>query len=382
MIEKRVTAAGLLGAFMLVVTCYAIGPAQADVGKVNVFERFRIEMAFSPRTTAARYMNPAALANWNNGTLPYFTGGDKELSHFFALAMIVPKVKGADFYAIYFNPWVDGVLLTQWKKEAESWKIERFYLASGERLRGQATPQAVITNSNIPPAWMWQKGGFVQNILSYYKDMRARLVYKTVEQYQSWFSLDDIERKADLLRVMLRMRARVVMNAGFFAKDKGGALLTGAISKLKYDLLTRDTAALSSYSKDASLLVKLTPDIIKTLRQNWVFYNNGVYSLVISSPVAPRFFILMDVGATGRIRNAGLNDLESMASALPQSASTVRYAKPAASAIGAPPTQPARKVQTYTNANGERVEIITEKRGGKVTMTTRINGVITEVLTF
>jgi len=155
--------------------------------------------------------------------------------------------------------------------------------------------------------------------------------------------------------------------------------LTGAISKLKYDALSRNKKELASYSRHADMLGSLRPDIIKSLKVDWVFRDKDVYSVILTPPVFPRMFIFLNVNKTGKIETALLGDLETMAKMLRPSASTMRYAKPAQSA---PPAQPGRKVQRYTDANGNQVEIVTEKRGGKVTMTTRVNGKVTEVLSF
>ena len=74
-----------------------------------------------------------------------------------------------------------------------------------------------------------------------------------------------------------------------------------------------------------------------------------------------------------KLEGALLGSLEAMATIKRTASARVQAARPAA---------PARKIQRYKDANGDQIEIVTEKRDGKVTMTTRKNGKVTEVLNF
>ena len=368
-----------LWVFMIMSLGQANDRACSATVKMNVFERFRHEMTRSQEAASAKFMTPRALAKWKRDVRPAFYKYDPQLSHFFAFAMLMPKQKGARFLLTFFNPWVDGALLTSWRKAGANWKMEDFYFASGERVRGEAAPGSVIRQSQILPIWQWYKGPLLRNIVSYYKDMRARLAAKKADEYLSWFSLGEAEKKADLFRVKLRMATREKLTGEYTVKSAGGPVLAGAFAKLKYDALTGNNVKLSKYSQHADILIELRPEIIKTLRENWIFKKNGVYSVILSSSLFPRSFILMNIETSGAIEGAFFCDLETMASMLRAAASTV----PAAGA--AQPVAPAkspRKVQSYNDANGNLVEIITERRDGKVTQTTRINGKITNVVTF
>lgn len=314
-------------AAMIAIACLAADAASSETVKMNVFERFRNEMALAHDVAAAKFMQPEALARWNSAVMPYFQIKDRQLSHFFAFAMIFPMRKDSDFYIIYFNPWIDGALLTQWRKSNQAWKVENFYLASGQRMRGEVTPQSVVSEYDILPVWLRQKGRFLRNIYAYYKYMRAQIVQTDINDYTAWFALSEQERAADLLRVKFRMRARLELAIAYLAASQAGPVLSGAFSKLKYDALTGGKARLSSYSRHADILVSLRPEVIKTLRENWYFKQNNVYSAVLSSPVAPRLFVFINVEPSGRIQGALLGDLESMASML-QAPVPLRAAKP------------------------------------------------------
>ncbi len=379
-IMKRAhVAAVVFAAFVIGVLSFSGDPAHSESRKINAFERFRTEMMLTPGTAAPAFMRPEALERWNRTVRPYFVKNIDELKDFFALSVIVARIRKPDMYLFYFNPWVDGVLLTRWKERGGGWKIEDIYLASGERVRGQDVSQAAITRSNLTPVWLLLKGTFIRNIVSYFKDMRARLMNGNIKSFLSWFSLQDVDSRADLLRVKLRVYARTIENAGYLSKSGIGPVLTGAISRLKNDALARNKKKLAGYSRHADMLGSLRPDIIKSLRVDWVFHDNGVFSVVLTPPVFPRLFIFLNVNRSGKTETALLGDLESMATMLQPAASTMRYTR---TAQPTKPPPPSRKVQNYKDAKGNMVEIITEKRGGKVTMTTRINGVITEVLTF
>ncbi len=378
MTGKLNKAVSILG-MIIVGAAYLAGEyASSATLRMNVFERFRIDMAVAPAVAATKYMTPAALTKWNRNIMPSFDKKDRQVRHFFEFSVMMPKKKASDLFVIFFNPWVDGALFTQWKKSGETWMMNNFYLASGERIRGELTPQSVMRQSQILPIWQWYKGTFLRNIFSYYKDMRSRIAGKNIDEYLTWLSLSEPERKADLLRVSLRMGARVMMTDRYTAKDQGGPVLTGAFSKLKYDALTDNKTVLTSYSRHADILVGLRPEIIKSFKENWVFKKNNTYTTVLSSPLLPRSFIFMNVTANGIIEGALFCDLETMATMLRIAASTVGTApvQPVRAAF------PTRKVQRYKDANGNQIEIITERRGSKVTMTTRINGIVTEVLNF
>ncbi len=362
-----------LAAFVFAGALLAAGSAFSETIKMSVFERFRNEMTIGHDVAAAKFMSPNALAKWNAAIAPYFDRKDRQLSHFFAFSMLVPKARNSDFYVIYFNPWVDGALLTQWRKRAQIWKIENFYLASGERVRGEITPQFTLTRASVIPVWLRQRGRILRNIYSYYKNMRARMTGADIREYMSWLLLSDAESASDLLRVKLRMRARLELAVNYIAKDNSGPALSGAFAKVKYDAIIKDKKKLASYSRHAGLLVDLRPEIIKTFGENWYLKKQQTYSVILSSPIAPTLFLYMNIKSGGKIEGVLLGNLEAMANILQAAASAAAPVKPA---------QSARKVQKYNDADGNTIEVITEKRGGKVTMTTRINGVITEVLTF
>ena len=360
----------ILGALMLSLICLFAGRAQADTIRLNVFERFRNEMVIDQKAAAAKFMNAGALHKWTTGFVPFFADDQGQLRHFFAFAMTVPKKKGELITMIYFNPWVDGALFTRWRAEGELWKLDDFYLASGERIRGEITAGAKIEGGNIPPIWLWFKGPLLRNLIVYYRDMRTRLLNLDGPDLAGWFSRSADERTNDLLRVKLRMSVRAKAAATYLANGRSGPVLAGAVSKLKYDALTHNKNNLAAYSRHADMLGALRPEIVKTFKENWIFTKDNVYTLILSSIAAPRLLVFMNINPSGRIEGALLADLETMAM-WPQT--------PAQSAA---PAKAAAKVKTFTDAEGNRVEITTEKRAGKVVMTTRVNGKVTERVEF
>jgi len=328
MSEKYSAATRIFSAVVIAVVCLASWQSRAETVGMNVFERFRNEMAIDYSAATVKFMNPGALAKWNAEISPHFSVKDKQINHFFAYAMMVPKIKDADLFMIFFNPWVDGVFFTQWKEIGKTWKIVRFYVASGERIRGLITPNSVITSGHLPPIWLWQKATLLRSIYAYYKDMRARLKAMPVERCMSWFSLGRTEAVSDLLRVKLRMGARQKTTNAYTAINTGGPALNGAFSKLKYDALIGNKKSLNAYSRHGGIIADLRPEIIKTLKANWIFHKKGVYTTILSSAAAPRFFIFMNTANNGRIETALLGDLESMATMLQTSTITMPPARP------------------------------------------------------
>jgi len=361
----------ILGIFYFLGSSAAFEPAYSATLKINVFEGFRLEMVIDHDRAADRFINPDARAKWNSAILPLFNKKDRQIPHFFAFSMMVPKLKASDLYVIYFNPWIDGALLTQWRQTSGKWKMDNFYLASGERIRGQINPQTPITDTSFLPVWLLSKGVFIRNVVAYYKDMRTRLMQLNIDQLLPWFALSAAERDADLYRVKLRMGYRSFMTAGYFKNATSGQMLNAALIKLKYDALTHKKRKLATYSQHADIIADLKPEIIESFKPNWIFTKNNIYSAIFSSIAMPRLFIFMNIQANGKIETALFSDLETMATV-----QTKASTPPAAS------VQPSPKVKQYTDAQGNKVEIITEKKNGTVTMTTRVNGKVTEVVNF
>jgi hypothetical protein len=337
MVKRAGVAVIVFAAFVAGLLSFSGGPANSVPRKASVFERFRAEMMLTPDTAAPAFMGPKALDRWNRKVRSYIVDADDELKDFFALSVIVVRTRQPDMYLLYFNPWVDGVLLTRWKEKDGRWKIEDLYLASGERIRGQAISQTALSQGNLPPVWLLLEGAFTRNIVSYFKDMRARLLNGSIEQFQRWLLLQDADSQADLSRVKLRMYARMVENAGYLSQTGIGPVLTGAISKFKYDALTRNKKELASYSRHANMLGGLQPDIIKSLKVDWVFHDKDVYSVILTPSALPRLFVFLNVNMSGKIETALLGDLETMAKMLQPAASTMRYTNPAQPAL---PNQP------------------------------------------
>jgi len=375
----RKTNSGVL--FLVLAACmiFVISPASAktpsDIVKMNVFERFRNEMTIAHDLAAPKFMSAGALAKWNGSIMPYFGKRDRQLSHFFAFSMLVPKINQDDFYVSYFNPWIDGVLLTKWRKTGNDWKMEDFYFASGERVRREITPQFVVLQKHAVPVWLRYRGPLLKGLYQYYTDMSAWLLGKDVGEYMSWLALSETERKTDLTLLRLRMRARLETAIDVITKTNSGSVLSGVFSKLKYDALTKDKRKLAAYSRHADMLADLPAQITKTWRENWYLKTKNVFTVILSSPIRPRLFLFINVFDSGKIQGVLLGDLEVRAAML-------RKAAAKAQTVSTTSRPPAKKVQKYKTANGDEVEITTERRGGKVIMTTRINGRVTETLAF
>lgn len=363
----------LYAACAILTASFSNAEATSDTAKMNVFQLFRYEMTLAHDNAAPKFMSENALAKWNSSIVPSFAQRDRQLSHFFAFSMLVPKRNQGDFYVMYFNPWVDGVLLTKWKNAGEDWRVEDFYFTPGERVRKEITPQFVVTNRNALPVWLRLNGTLVGSINQYYNDMSLWLLSKDAGEYMGWLSLSTAERAFDLKLLQMRMRARLELAVINLSKTNSGSRLSGAFSKLKYDALTGDKQKLASYSRHGAAIADLPADITKTWRENWYLRKGNTFSVILSSPVQPNLFLFMSILDSGKIEGVLLGDLEIMALQL---RNTKIKAQPAH-------TAPAlRKVQTYNDAKGNRVEVITEKRDGKVIMTTRVNGKVTEVLNF
>ena len=357
---------------MIAVLCLLASPAMSDTISMNVFERFRQEMAIDRNAAAVKFMTPEALVKWSSSVLHHFNPKHGQLRHFFALSMQVPKVRGPDIIVLYFNPWIDGALLTRWRQTGNDWKMTDFYFASGERLRGELPLQFDIPPDQITPAWLRYKGIFLTNIAAYYGHMRTRLMDQTFDQVLPWFALSSQERDSVLFRIKLRMGLRKDMSDKYKAHPQSGRVLSGAFRQLVTDALSKNTPSLMRYSRQGDLIAGLRLDILTTLKANWIFTKGNIYSAVMNSAMMPRMFIFLNITTDGRIETALLGDLEAMA----------RQPAPPAAAAAASPAPPTRKVQRYQDRNGNQVEVITEKKDGKVTMTTRVNGAVTEVVNF
>lgn len=313
-------------------------PAIADSQKLNVFERFRVEMTVDHIEAAGKFMSARALAKWNSSVMAYFDKPDRQLSHFFAVSIIIPKRKDVNFYLLYFNPWVDGALFTRWVQEDGNWKVDEFVFVSGQRLRGEVTPQSEVTQRDETPVWIRNNGTFLSNLYAYYKYMRAQIVQTPFADCLSWLTLEDRAQAAELLRIKLRMRTRVQLAILYLVRDRSGHILSNAITRLKYDALAKNRATLAGYSPHADILVDLKPEIVKTLRENWFFRHGNVFTVILSSPIAPRLFVFMNVLLNGRIEGVLMGDLESMADLVrgPVPPPPAKSEKPAREASAAP----------------------------------------------
>ena len=271
------------------------------------------EMVLGQDTATVKFMTAKALAKWNSQIRPHFGTDPVLIPHFFAHAMMVPRLKGEAVHMLYFNPWVDGVLLTGWKQVGATWQLDEFYLAPGERARGQLNAASVITNSDLPPIWLWGKGTLMDHLAVYYADMGARLSRQNIDDFLAWLSLPPAEVNADLLRLKLRMGVRARVAAQYMTHKVSQPALSAAIMKLKYDAVSGNSGAMAAYSRHAKLLADFRPEIIKSMKLNWIFVKQDAYSLITSSIVAPRYFILMNVARSGEIKGALMGDLEAMA---------------------------------------------------------------------
>ncbi len=356
---------------LVIMALLASKQAYSKTVKITIFETFRYEMALSPDATVRKFMTRNAFSKWRAAMEPHFGGQTMRMNHFFASSMVLPRQDNTGFYAVYFNPWVDGALLTRWGKTGQGWKIEDFHLSSGERIRGAIPASSNISEKNILPVWMQKKGPILRNIFSYYKDMRHLLLNKKTDDYTLWFLLDDSARNLDLLLVKLRMRTRVDLALKYIAVDKMGKIFTRSFSGFKKEISTKNAAKLASYGPHTELFLELPPMVVNSLSDNWLLKTNNIYSAFLSSPAVPRWFVYVTMSATGKITGALFGDFEAMADLSPAAPPPIQATIPA---------QSVQQIQKFKTPKGELVEIVIEKKDGSEFMVTRINGKVIERL--
>ena len=113
-------------------------------------DRFRLEAASNAKDAVARHGIEGFPEKWAENVEPHFRGEEWRLTHFLAYSVIlVGRADPPKCVVAFYNPWVDGLLLTAWRdRPADGWKATDFTFCLGEALRGEKTDDPTC------PAWM------------------------------------------------------------------------------------------------------------------------------------------------------------------------------------------------------------------------------------
>ncbi len=258
---------------------------------------------------------------WARETWGQLKGLDLQVSHFFSTSlMMVGRVASDKSVVGFYNPWVDGLLLTAWSERAvDGWRIADFAWLTGETFRLDEAPKGAAA---IVPAWLHTGRGLAPSVVE--------LSGKTIERFEKLFPLQ-AQYEFPLLKVPDTPEAELALIKGrmtfrlVYAKEKLagplGESVRAHVENVKRVLLSGDKnrlLALTSPEQNAYVAetIGLLPEQIRrTMNDHWCVVNDKQAVAVLTSSLAPRWFLLVFLNfdqADHPLRAVNLYDFEAM----------------------------------------------------------------------
>ena len=285
---------------------------------VKAADRFRVQAASNAKDAIARHGIEGFPEKWAQDVDPHFRGEEWQLTHFFAYSVIlVGRADPPKCVVAFYNPWVDGVLLTAWRdRRADGWKATDFLFCLGETLRGEKP------SDSLCPAWLKSGKPAAGSVIE--------VCGRTVSAFQKTFPLEGsfqypvIEAPAVPHTELSTLKARMKFSLAYVNGRAVAAERREALDKALREaipVLARGDkgAILALTSKDqdpyvAETICMLPQNIREGFVPHWAIEQPPMIAVVLSNAEIPRWFVLLflDSSQGKPIRALGLYDFESV----------------------------------------------------------------------
>jgi len=268
-------------------------------------DRFRLQATANTQDAVSNYGIDGFPERWGKDIEPYFRGEEWQLAEFFAYSLVmVGRVESPKCVVGFYNPWIDVILLAAWKERgADGWKVTDFALCAGERLREEKPGDDFAC-----PAWMKPKKPIAESIL----DVCAR----TIAHFQRHFPIARafqfpvLKLPASPETESAILKARMSFRLTYFNEKLGTSVRRKALD----DVLQKTVDTLARGDKEAiqaltppeaapyvAETICLFPQEVRTcFLPHWFVPQDDKAVVVISSPRAPRWFVLLFLDFTQR----------------------------------------------------------------------------------
>ncbi len=270
-----------------------VSPVMAQE-KMSVFEVMRLSMSDNPASTAAEYLGQSAKKKWKDKVATVLSTAD--IKYFFAFSVIEFVAYSNDSAEIiYFNPWIDGILLTVWHQHNEKWFINDFAFIRGEALRGET-----VSEKNAAPPWLRIRGTLIGNMADYFHSTN-NLLHRESGNLTKFMDKQHADGRAlSLISIAARMYTRTTYARKLLQDGVLRKKIVAKLNDIKSALASKKKGAISSILPSASqseigTLALLPKEVSRTLVGNWFIEKDGHIVILISSYIAPRLFLYIDL---------------------------------------------------------------------------------------
>lgn len=311
------SADGILGQGDLVVKPPEQQRAEQIVEITVAADALRLQLAEDPYSDATGRVTEDFDKTWTGQVLPRFQEDKRLLKHFFATSLILLGRLESDQCVVgFYNPWVDSILLTSWKRSNGTWRANALVLCSGEEWRSRTVDKSVAA-----PGWLKTGQSLTKSVIQ--ETHEAISVFEKLFPLDGTFEFPVIEATdppdEDLGIIKLHMLFRLAYAKEKFAKDRLEAM--EALVKRATDVIAQGSkeavGGLVSAQQDAYVaetITMLPENVRKSLYAHWFVAKGEEVSVILGSPVVPRLFVVLflDFGQKQAIRALGLYDFEVM----------------------------------------------------------------------
>ncbi len=262
--------------------------------KMSVFEVMRLGMSDNPASTAAEYLGQSAKKKWDNKVATVLSTAD--IKYFFAFSVIeFVAYSNNSAEMIYFNPWIDGILLAVWHQHNEKWFINDFAFIRGEALRGE-----IVSEKNAIPPWLRIRGTLIGNMADYFHSTNNLLHRRSGNLTKFMDKQHAEDRTLSLISIAARMYTRTTYAHKLLQNEVLQKRIVTKLNDIKSVLASKKKGAISSIFPSASqseidTLALLPKEVSRTLVGNWFIGKDGRIVILMSSYIAPRLFLYIDL---------------------------------------------------------------------------------------
>lgn len=208
----------------------------------------------------------------------------------------------------YYNPIVDGWVMTDWQRQGDSFALAKAWIATGERVRAQSLPTGVV------PGWTGKGGSLASALADNYR--ASVTAFERAHPAFSWLAPADVAitqdnaAVADRLSLVNWMLASLAIDAGY----------EPALSRLRQTIASGDAVALKSLvHTDSAMPVEwiagLSSAMRSTFRPTAVFERSDGLTVTFGVPFSGRWVLVADYigrGASPQLESLVFFDLSSV----------------------------------------------------------------------
>ena len=286
-------------------------------------ETFRTALVSNNVVLPARLVTSAFERKWSGDVAPFFSQGDEwQLVHFFGLSVItIGRVQATRAVVSFYNPWIDGVLLTSWRRDGTGWMADNFLLLSGETFRGNPVQDPENTTEYLVPEWLEREDTLLRAISAVYTETINRFETLAPLNAPFRFPIGSVPKEPlhEVLYLKTRMTARLAYPQEKFAGTPAEDIINTSVKTVQNAVAVGDAEFLRSLvagtqGEDiAGVIVSLPQEVREAFVPNWYVSKGETVSVLLGNGVLPRLFIQIELNLSDRInalRNMAIYDLE------------------------------------------------------------------------